>query len=161
VLHINEVPMDEGSVRALAPLTKLEDFQLWNVASHPIPLDSLGELRSLRRIRTNMPLSSSAIRALARLQNLESIPEELHEITDEDLTHLAKLTNLKVLVLGDKITAASLPTLAKMKSLRELFVTKKVGITPDQLTALGRDSLPECNIALFPPPWTVYHKRPE
>lgn len=157
-LHINVVPMDEASVRALTPLTKLEDFQLWTVANHPLPLDSLGELPSLRRIRTNMTLSSSGIRALARLQNLEAIPEELHEITDEDLTHLAKLTNLKVLVLGDKITAASLPTLAKMKSLRELFVMKKVGITPEQLTALGRDSLPECTIALFPPPWTVYHK---
>jgi len=162
VLHINEVPMDEGSVRALTPLTKLEDFLLWNVASHPIPLDSLGGLRSLRRIRTNMSLSSSAIRALARLQNLESIPEELHEITDEDLTHLAKLTNLKVLVLAsDKITAASLPTLAKMKSLRELFVTEKVDITPEQLTALGRDSLTECHIARFRPPYTVFHKRPE
>ena len=119
-------------------------------------------LRSLRRIRTNMFLSSSAIRALARLQNLESIPEQLHAITDEDLKHVAKLTNLKVLVLdGEKITAASLSTLAKMKSLRELFVTEKVGITPEQLTALGRDSLTECNIARFGPPYTVYHKRPE
>src|SRR5262249_11174762 len=162
VLGINAVPMDEGSVRALAPLTKLEDFSLWNVFAHPIPLDSLGALQSLRRIRTNMSLSSSAIRALARLPNLEAIPEELHEITDEDLAHLAKLPNLKVLVLGgDKITAASIPTLAQMKSLRELFVTEKVGITPAQLTALGRDSLTECNIALFRPPWTVYHKRPE
>ena len=48
-----------------------------------------------------------------------------------------------------------------MKSLRELFVTEKVRITPEQLTALGRDSLTECNIARFRPPYTVYHKRPE
>jgi hypothetical protein len=162
MLNINVVPMDAGSVRTLTSLTKLEDFALWSVASHPLPLDSLGALRSLRRIRTNMSLSSSAIRALARLQNLESITDELFEITDEDLTHLAKLTNLKVLILGsDKITAASLPTLAKMKSLRELFVTEKVGITPEQLTALGRDSLTECHIARFRPPYTVYHKKAE
>jgi RNA polymerase sigma factor (sigma-70 family) len=162
VLEINVVPMDEGSLRALTPLTKLEDFLLWSVAAKPLPLDSLGALRSLRRLRTNESLSSSAIRALARLQNLESITDELFEITDEDLTHLAKLTNLKVLVLGsDKITAASLPTLAKMSSLRELFVTEKVVITPEQLTALGRDSLTACKIARFRPPYTVYHKRPE
>src|SRR5262245_49571518 len=33
-LGINFVPMDEGSVRALAPLTKLEDFLLWSVSAH-------------------------------------------------------------------------------------------------------------------------------
>jgi hypothetical protein len=106
-----------------------------------------------------MAVSSSAIRALAKLPDLESITDELYEITDEDLTHLAKLPKLQTIILAsDKITAKSLPMLAKMKSLRTLYVSDKVGITPDQWTALGRDSLPNCTIGLFRPPYTVFHK---
>jgi RNA polymerase sigma factor (sigma-70 family) len=164
VLEINVVSMDDASIRALESLTKLEDFLLWSVASRPHhpSLDSLGALRSLRRFRTNMSMPSSAIRALAKLPDLESINDELFEITDEDLTHLAKLPKLKTLVLGsEKITVASLPTLAKMKSLRYLYVTDKVGITPEQWTQFGRDSLPQCNIGSYRAPYTVYHKGAE
>ena len=164
LLEINVVAMDNDSMRALESLTKLEDLLLWTVSNTPNypALDSLGALRSLQRVRTNMAVSSSAIRALAKLPDLESITDELYEITDEDLTHLAKLPKLQTIILAsDKITAKSLPTLAKMKSLRTLYVSDKVGITPDQWTALGRDSLPNCTIGLFRPPYTVFHKGPD
>jgi RNA polymerase sigma factor (sigma-70 family) len=164
VLEINVVSMDDASIRALESLTKLEELLLWAVASRPNhpSLDSLGALRSLRRFRTNMSMPSSAIRALATLPDLESINNELFEITDEDLTHLAKLPKLKTLVLAsEKITVASLPTLAKMKSLRYLYATDKVGITPEQWTRLGQDSLQQCTIGSFRAPYTVYHKGSE
>ena len=162
-LDIATISMDASSLRALTSLTKLEELLLWNVASRPHPsLDWIGELRSLRKFRTNLSVSSYAIRALAKLPDLESINDELFEITDEDLTHLAKLPKLKTLVLGsEKITVASLPTLAKMKSLRYLYVTDKVGITPEQWTQFGRDSLPQCNIGSYRAPYTVYHKGAE
>jgi hypothetical protein len=160
-LEIDSVRMDEASVRSLTPLTKLENLLLWGVNNRetPIALDCLGELRSLRTFRTQMPVSSSAIRALARLPELESITDELFEITDEDLAHLARLPKLKTLVLASpKVTAAALPTLAKMTSLRELYMTEKVGITPEQWTRLGQDSLPQCRIGRFRPPYTLYHE---
>jgi Leucine-rich repeat (LRR) protein len=161
-LQLDTVPMDEQSVRALTSLNKLEDLLLWSVASGALPLDSLGELRALRTFRTNQRVASSAVRALAKLHHLESITEELTEISDEDLTHLARLPRLRVLVLGSPhVTAASLPTLAKMKSLRELYVTEKVRVTPEQWTLLGQGSLTECKIGRFRPPYTVYHEPPE
>ncbi len=160
-LNIGSVRMDEASLRSLTTLTKLENLLLWGISDrqNPIALDFLGELHSLRTFRTQMPVSSSAIRALARLQNLESITDELFEITDEDLAHLAKLPKLKTLILAsDKVTAAgAIPILAKMKSLRELYVTEKVGITPEQWTLLGQSSLTQCRISRFRPPYTVYH----
>ncbi|HMF18179.1 MAG TPA: leucine-rich repeat domain-containing protein, partial [Gemmataceae bacterium] len=164
LLEINVVAMDNDSMRALESLTRLEDLLLWTVSNTPNypALDSLGALRSLRRVRTNMAVSSSSLRALAKLPDLESITDELYEISDEDLTHLAKLPKLDTIILAsDKITAKSLPTLAKMKSLRTLYVNDKVGITPDQWTALGRASLPNCTIGLFRPPYTVFHKGPD
>jgi Leucine-rich repeat (LRR) protein len=158
-LQLDVVPMDAQSVTALASLNKLEELLLWSVASGPLPLDSLGELRALRTFRTNEPVASSAVRALAKLQHLESITDELTEISDEDLTHLARLPKLRVLVLGSpKVTAASLPTLAKMTSLRELYVTEKVRVTPEQWTLLGQGSLTGCKIGRFRPPYTVYHQ---
>ncbi|HZZ79343.1 MAG TPA: hypothetical protein VFE62_12545 [Gemmataceae bacterium] len=90
---------------------------------------------------------------------LERIKDELHEISDEDLTYLARLPKLESLILAsDKVTATSLPTLAKMKSLRRLMVTEKVGITPAQWTELGTNSLPQRTIARYRPPYTVFYE---
>lgn len=158
-LELDEVPVDEATVQALAPLQKLEHLLLWNVSSGSPSLDGLGELKALRELRTNQTLSSSAIRRLAKLERLESITDELTEITDEDLTHLARLPRLKTLILGSEaVTAASLPTLARMQSLEALSVTEHVKITPEQWTQLGKKSLPRCQIARFRPPYTVYHE---
>lgn len=158
-LEIVSVPMDTESVRALARLKKLEHLLIWSVASKPLGLDALGELRSLRGFRTNQEVPSSAIRALAKLDHLESITDELSEITDEDLKHLAQRPKLRTLVLGSgHVTAAALPTLATMTSLRELYVTEKVRISPEQWTLLGQSSLTQCKIARFRPPYTVYHQ---
>lgn len=162
-LQVVSIRMDEGSLHALGSLTKLEELTLWSISHKPgASLEGLGELPSLRRFRTNMSVSSAFLRVLARSPNLESIGDELYEVSDEDLTHLAKLPKLKSLILAsDKVTAASLPTLAKMKSLRSLYVTDKVGITPEQWAMLGRDSLPSCTITNYRPPYTVYHKGAE
>jgi hypothetical protein len=127
--------------------------------THPLALDALGELSSLRTFRTNQEVPSSAIRALAKLDHLESITDELTQVTDEDLQHLARLPKLRVLVLGsEQVTAAALPTLAKMTALRELFVTEKVRISPEQWTLLGQASLTQCRINRCRPPYTVYYQ---
>jgi RNA polymerase sigma factor (sigma-70 family) len=161
-LSIDYVAMDEAGIQALAPLTKLEDLLLWNLSPTSPPLEGLGELKSLRHLRTNAAISSSAIRALARLRNLESITDELTKITDDDLVHLARLPKLHTLILGsDKVTAASLPTLATMTSLRTLYVTANVPISADQWTKLGHESLSQCRIALYRPPYTVFHETKE
>jgi hypothetical protein len=158
-LELNRVPMDSASIRTLSPLKHLEHLLLWSVAFEPLELDGLGQLAALREFRTNQRVPSSAIRALARLDRLESITDELTDITDEDLEHLAHLPKLRVLVLGSEhVTAAALPTLAKMTSLRDLYVTDKVRISPEQLTALGQDSLTRCRISRFRPPYTVYYQ---
>jgi hypothetical protein len=158
-LEISTVAMDNESVRALGQLKKLEDLLLWNVKSGPIDLDALGELTSLRDFRTNQVVSRSAIRALAKLNNLRTITEELTEITDEDLKCLAGLPKLQMLVLGsDQVTAASLPTLAKMTALRYLYVTDKLKVSPEQWTLLGQSSLTRCEISRYRPPYTVYFK---
>jgi hypothetical protein len=160
-LAIDDIPMDDASIRSLASLKKLERLLLWSVAHEPRSLEPLGQLRSLRDFRTNQVVSSAAIRELAKLPDLESIMDELTEVTDEDLTHLARLTKLRNLVLGsDKVTAESLPTLAKMKSLRLLYVSPKVQVAPEQWAQLGDTALTQCQIALFRPPYTVFHKAP-
>jgi Leucine-rich repeat (LRR) protein len=164
-LEIATVPMDERSVRALASLEKLETLLLWNVGratfqkGRPLPLEVLGELRLLRSFRTNQKMSSAAIRALGRLKGLESIRDELTEITDEDLKYLAQLPKLRELALGSEhITAASLPTLAGMTSLRELYVTDKVRVSPDQWRLLGESSLTRCRISQWWAPYTAYYQ---
>lgn len=158
-LDIESLSMDDRSVRALAPLKKLERLLLWNVAIQPLTLDTVGELQSLRTFRTNQAVSSSAIQALAKLKDLESITDELTEVTDEDVRHLARLPKLQVLVLGSEhVTADSLPTLARMTALRELFVTEHVRIRPEQWQALGQSSLTQCRISRFRPPYTVYYQ---
>jgi RNA polymerase sigma factor (sigma-70 family) len=160
-LHIAEVPMDDAALRALAPLKHLQDLLVWNVANDRVDLDVLGELTSLRRFRTNQTVSSSAIRAMAKLDQLESITDELYEITDEDLKFLARAPKLHTLVLAsEQVTAAALPSLAKMTSLRQLYVTEKVRIEPEQLAELGKTSLTRCRISRFRPPYAVYYQPP-
>jgi hypothetical protein len=161
-LHIDYIAMDAASIQKLASLRKLEELLIWSVSSDTLPLDALGELSALRSFRTNQPVPSSAIRALAKLKNLESITDELTEITDEDLKQLARLPKLKTLVLGsERVTAESLPTLAGMRSLRELYVTDKVHVVAEEWTRLGNESLTHCRISRFRPPYTVYHKPSE
>jgi Leucine-rich repeat (LRR) protein len=158
-LQLDNVSMDDASVRSMGSLKQLEDLLLWTVSFEPLSLEPLGALRSLRYFRTNMPVSSTAIRGLAKLESLERITDELTEVTDEDLKQLAKLPKLQMLMLGSPhVTAASLPTLAKMTSLRNLYVTDKIAIAPDQWTALGRTSLTQCEISFCRPPYTVFHK---
>ncbi len=125
-------------------------------------LDVLGDLRALRSLRTNQTVSSSATRALAKLDHLESITDELYEITDADLKLLARSPKLRTLVLGSEhVTAAALPSLAQIKSLRELYVTEKVRIRADQLAQLGKTSLTECRISRFRPPYTIFYQPPD
>jgi hypothetical protein len=160
-LDIDIVPMDDRSVRALGQLKKLEHLLLWSVTNRPLALDALGGLSSLREFRTNQVVPSSAIRALAKLDRLESISDELTEVTDEDLKHLARLPKLRMLVLGSEhVTDAALPTLARMTALRYLYVTEKVRITPEQWAHLGRSALTQCQIGRFRPPYTVYYLPP-
>jgi Leucine-rich repeat (LRR) protein len=160
-LEIAFVPMDDKNIASLAALKNLEHLMIWGTWNKP-QFDVLGELRWLRTFRTNEVVSSSAIRGLARHNNLESIGDELTEITDEDLKYLARLPRLRSLILSsDQITAASLPTLAKMTALRELYVTDKVRISPEQLTQLGETALTRCLIGSYRAPYTVYHKPPD
>jgi Leucine-rich repeat (LRR) protein len=158
-LQLVGVPMDDASVRSLGSLKKVEDLLLWSMPVEPLALEPLGAMRSLRYFRTNVPVSSKAIRSLATLEHLERIADELSEVTDEDLKHLARLPNLRMLYLDSpNVSAASLPTLAKMTSLRTLYVGSKIAIIPEQWTALGRTSLTRCEISLCRPPYTVFHK---
>lgn len=158
-LEISEIRLDEVSLRAIARLGKLEHLLLWSInSSSPLPLDCLGELRALREFRSNENLGSSAIRALAKLERLESIQVDLKQVSDDELTHLARLPKLRFLCLNsDQITPASLLTLARMKSLRELYVTDAVRITPSQWSSLGERSLPQCQIQLWFAPYTILH----
>ncbi|MBI2805478.1 MAG: hypothetical protein HYX68_10920 [Planctomycetes bacterium] len=154
-LEIVFVPMNEESVRALGKCQKLEHLRLTMVSKEPIALEGLAELRSLQ---VNRPMSSETIRSLAQRKHLEKLVLQTVAITDEDLTHLARLSKLQWLELdSDRITAASLPTLASMKALRVLYTTGKARISPEQWTALGQDSLPECLIARPNPPFANYH----
>jgi hypothetical protein len=156
------VAADEQTVRSIGRLKKLERLSLWNAASDPLDLAGLGQLQALCEFRTNQQLTSDAIRALARIESLESIRDTLTEISDEDLQHLARLPKLRVLILdSDRITAASLPTLAKVHSLRELYVTDKVQITPAQWSSLGELSLSQCQIQQWFSPYAVYHAAKE
>lgn len=158
-LEIDYVPMDGRCLRSLGALTKLETLLLWSVGPDPTPAEALAGLRSLRRFRTNQAVPSAAVQALAGLRHLEAIADELREVTDEDLKHLARLPKLRLLILAsDRVTAASLPTLAGMTSLRELYVTEKVAVRPEEWERLGRSSLTRCKIARFRPPYTVYHQ---
>ena len=50
------------------------------------------------------------------------------------------------------------PHCRKCHTLRELYVTDKVQVTPEQWTTLGREALPRCRIARWRPPYTVYYK---
>lgn len=153
------VPADQSTIAAIGHLKKLESLQLWNRVAEPLSLERLSELHALREFRTNETLTSSDIRVLAGWENLESIEDGLTEIADDDLKQLARLPKLKVLILdSSQITAVSLPTLATMQSLRELYVTDAVRITPAQWTSLGHESLPQCRIQRFYAPYTVYHK---
>jgi internalin A len=156
-LEIVSTRIDDAAMKAIGALNSLENFLLWSAAEPGVSFDHLGGLRSLKYFRTNEAIPSSAIRQLAKLQHLERLSDELVLVTDNDLAHLARLPKLQLLVLGgSKLTPQCLPSLAKMKSLRQLFVTAEIPIDAEAWQALG-ESLPECKISLFRPPYTVFH----
>jgi hypothetical protein len=161
-LEIAQVRLNQLDMAAVNKLSELERLLLWNVfpsAAQPLAIEQLNGIPSVRQIRTNEIISRSAIRDMCKMEGLESITDELTRITDEELRLLAELPNLHTLCLGsEQVTNRSLSALARMKSLRVLFVTKEVQLTASELTDLGKGALPECLIQLMYPPYTVFHK---
>jgi hypothetical protein len=162
VLEIAQVTVSRSDLAAVSSMPTVERLLLWNISADSnseLEIDHLGGLRSLRVLRTNLPVLRSALIDLSKIRSLEAITDELTLITDEELAGLATLPKLHTLCLGsDQITAKSLPTLARMSALRSLFVTDRVRLTCLQLSELGRNSLPDCQIQLFYPPYTIFHQ---
>lgn len=160
-LHLGAVKINAAALNAVASMKQLERLHLWNLNGAVPSLEVLGKLTSLKTLRTNEPLDSATLRALTNNRHLESIGDELRLITDEDLKVIAQLPKLRILILdSEQITAESLPTLHKMQSLQELYVTDKVKITPEQWRLLGESGLNQCKIGRYFPPYTVYHQPP-
>jgi hypothetical protein len=158
-LHLSGIAVDQQNIAGMANLAALQNILIWSIAGDAVSLEPLAGLRRLRAIRTNNPLDSTALRALAELPDLEYIGDELTEVTDEDLFVLAKMPKLRSLMLdSEHITAAALPALAQMKSLRSLNVSARVRLSPQELITLGRESLPECTIAGYRPGLVEYQK---
>ena len=69
----------------------------------------------------------------------------VHGITDAEVAHLAKMTNLESLVLSETaITDAAVDTLSKMTSLERLTLSQ-TGVSEEGMNTL-RNSLPDCTI---------------
>ena len=161
LLEIAQVRLNQLDLAAINRLSKLERLLLWNVLSSELgkaQVERLDGLTALRELRTNEELATSAIEDLTKLRSLESITDELVNVTDEHIAQFANLPKLHTLCLGSKrITERSLTALARMSALRSLFVTREVSLSDQQLTELGRSALPHCQIQLLYPPYTVYH----
>ena len=100
--------------------------------------------------------SSDAVRPVTRKISFRDAIAQAIERNPSALVAAADIRRVGGLM--EQVRAASLPTLATTQSLRELYVTDAVQITPAQWSSLGRESLPQCHIQRWYSPYTVYHK---
>ena len=100
--------------------------------------------------------TSDSLRAISKLDNLQSLDFAASRLTNDDLVHLQGLTNLKTLFLSDRISDTGVAHLKELTNLQWLRLPKQVsdaglvhlvGLTKLQLLALNGTKITDAGLA--------------
>jgi hypothetical protein len=147
--------LQPGTLKALKRLTHLRRLTL--IVDHrrdntPDPASLVADLAALPGLRhlefgpaDHGPFADDLAEEVVKLTGLKSLCGN-GPLTDRGLEHLAALPGMEALELRgcEGLTDASVPTLAKMRDLRRIDLTR-TKVTPDGLRRLRR-SLPEARV---------------
>jgi hypothetical protein len=141
----------ERGFARLKALRKLKRLQIYSPAlgdDEMGMLDDLQELTFLNLYSTRLTDSGLIhLKGLTRLQLLDL--SNIQGITDQGLVCIEPLTNLEILMLsGTNVTSTGIARLKRLTRLRDLRVGPKV--TKDELSAL-RCALPACTFEIVAP----------
>ncbi len=136
MLQLVDVLTDEH-LAELGPLVNLEQLILWQQGLPvSLGLTCLDNKPKLVWFATgNVQPTDAALARIGRLTKLEKLQTNIAAVTDVGVTHLAKLTNLKMLVLegepgpnqdSNRVTADGLQAIGKLTNLNTLFLFGKI-----------------------------------
>jgi hypothetical protein len=120
-----------------------------DLRSHPQATTAIQSLAGLRRLKElyldRCEIDAERAKLIGSFRELETLSLSYAGLDDDELAHLAPLTNLQVLFLtGNKVTGASAPVIKSMPALRELYV-RWTPFTQEDVTHL-RASMPNCRV---------------
>ncbi|MBN2295420.1 MAG: hypothetical protein JXM70_23515 [Pirellulales bacterium] len=145
-LSIETSPVTDAGVAQLGklPLKSLTLYQCPNLTDTGLKV--LADHKELKQLTLrDLPAKGTALALLPHPEKLISLKMAQSRITDAEVAHLAKMTNLEQLDLGETaITDASVDMLAKLNSLKKLTVNQ-TGISERGMERLKK-SLPDCQI---------------
>jgi hypothetical protein len=125
-LEINAAGLTTSGLKPLNSLTRLRKLKISDITPDEAYLDLSGLVNlkqlTLGTVHRGEPLRDQDLAFLPKLTNLEWFQMNLHGISDAGLAHVAGLTRLTRLSIGDQLTDAGLAHLAGMKQLENLGI---------------------------------------
>ncbi|NLE57068.1 MAG: hypothetical protein GX616_01815 [Planctomycetes bacterium] len=122
--------------RALVHLSQIKSLEYFDLDTDEKDLDYLCKLPNLKSLRAGK--SDAALERISNLTSLEELYTRGPDITDAGVAHLAKLKNLRTLVIVAPLTDQSLGHLTSLSSLRSLKIMGGSRISMSGLRQLSK-----------------------
>jgi Leucine-rich repeat (LRR) protein len=144
-IDLSRAILNDAALAAVAPIHSLKDLSLAETQVTPVGLAHLSGMTRLRRLILDGAPIQGGLENLKPLRNLAELRLACPRLTDFSLQPVGEITSLERLSLaGAAITDEGLTHLLKLKNLKDLDL-RGTKVTPAGVDALQK-SLPQCTI---------------